>query len=235
MADLTAPDATPQADTGTGADNGSQGAPQGGNPPTAGDTPNPNPQGQAPDGGTPSEGGDKGGDPNAKPEAGAKPGESKGEWEGDKKPEGPKADVQSAAEYGLDGEDNLTKWFADEAFKNGFTKAQAQGLKAAWDGLREQAETHARNEAAKAVVMLQKDWGENYDANMTAANKAISTFGSPELVAELERTGFGRNPHMVKFVHNLAKLLSEDSFITGATGGGSVNANAANVLYPNQQ
>jgi hypothetical protein len=234
MADPKAPDATPQADTGPGADNRSQGAPQDGTTPATGDTPNPNHQDQAgtgkPEGGNPPEGGDKGGDPIAKPGDG-KDGQK---GEGDK-PEGPRADVKSAAEYGLEGEDNLTKWFADEAFKHGLTKSQALALKVGWDGLREQAETHARNEAAKAVVLLQKAWGDSYDTNMAAANKAISTFGSPELVAELERTGFGRNPHMVKFVHNLAKLLSEDSFITGATGGGGTNTSAADVLYPNQK
>ncbi|KAF0235064.1 MAG: hypothetical protein FD177_223 [Desulfovibrionaceae bacterium] len=230
MADPTAPDTTPQADTGTGADNGSQGALQGGNVPAQGDTPNPNSQ-DTPDGGTPPDGGDKGGDPNAKPGDDGKGGDK----DGDKKPEGPKADVQNAAEYGLEGDDNLTKAFADQAFQLGFSKEQAQNLKGWWDGLREQAETIAKDDAAKAVVLLKKDWGDSYDANMSAANKAISTFGSPELVAELERTGFGRNPHMVKFVHNLAKLLSEDSFVTGATGGGSTNASAADVLYPNKK
>lgn len=230
MADQAAPEAPQQGNTGTGADNGSQGAPQGGNTPAQGDTPNPNPQG-SPDGGTPPDGGDKAGDPGPKPGDDGKGGDKEGE--GDKKPDGPKADVQNAAEYGLEGDDNLTKAFAEQALELGFSKDQAQKLKGWWDGLREQAETVAKDEAAKAVVLLKKDWGDSYDANMSAANKAISTFGSPELVAELERTGLGRNPHMVKFVHNLAKLLSEDSFITGATGGGSTGASAADVFYPN--
>lgn len=228
MADPTAPDATPQADTGPGADIGSQGAPQGGNPPASGGTPDPNPgqQGQPgadkPGGGAPPKDGDKGGDPHADSGAGSKPDDDKGE-DGNKKPDGPKTDVQSAAEYGLEGydKDNLTKAFSEQAFQLGFSKNQAQKLKGWWDGLREQAETQAKQDAAKAVVLLKKDWGDGFDVNLSVANKAISTFGSPELVKDLERTGFGRNPHMVRFVHNMAKLLSEDSFIVGATGGGS--------------
>jgi len=230
MADPTAPDATPQADTGTGADNSSHGAPQGGNPPAQGDNPNPSPQADAakPDGGTPPQGGE-GGDPNAKPGDG-KEGEKGGE-----KSEGPKADVQSAAEYGLEGKDDLTKWFADEAFKQGLTKAQATTLKAGFDALREQAVKANEKAMSESAALLMKDWGDDYQGNLALAGKTLDRLGTPDLKAKLDATGLGNDPDMVRVFHRIGKLLSEDSFITGATGGGGTNTSAAGVLYPNQK
>ena len=76
--------------------------------------------------------------------------------------------------------------------------------------------------------------GDNLQANLAIAQKAIDTFGSPELKTLLNSSGLGNHPELVRFAFKAGKAISEDGFIKG----GARSATTAGVplekrLYPN--
>lgn len=84
---------------------------------------------------------------------------------------------------------------------------------------------------AEGIQALQQEWGQEFGANVTLAQKAVSVFGSPELGALFDATGIGDHPLIVKTFAMIGKALSEDQ----AFGRGGSNAEpqtAAEILYP---
>lgn len=74
--------------------------------------------------------------------------------------------------------------------------------------------------------------GENLDANIAIAKKALDTFGTPELRALLDTTGLGNNPELIRLCYRAGKAISEDRFV----GGNAAPQGAATVaqrMYPN--
>lgn len=75
-------------------------------------------------------------------------------------------------------------------------------------------------EAQKALVegwetslKADKDFGgANYENNKLTALKAVSAFGSPELVEFFNTTGLGSHPEIVKAFAKIGKTISEDRF-----------------------
>lgn len=53
--------------------------------------------------------------------------------------------------------------------------------------------------------------GANLDASIQVAQKALASFGSPELSAMLKQSGLGSHPEIVRFFHKVGKELSEGS------------------------
>ncbi|MFJ1336765.1 hypothetical protein ACIKP7_01335 [Pseudomonas caricapapayae] len=51
--------------------------------------------------------------------------------------------------------------------------------------------------------------GANLDASIEVAQKALASFGSPELSAMLKQSGLGSHPEIVRFFHKVGKELSE--------------------------
>ncbi len=64
--------------------------------------------------------------------------------------------------------------------------------------------------------------GEQLDANMAIAQRAVNAYGSPELKSMLEKSGLGSHPELVRFFHAVGQTVSEDSDVdSGAnTSGG---------------
>ena len=75
--------------------------------------------------------------------------------------------------------------------------------------------------------------GENKQKVTAAIGQALDEYGSLEARQAFDLTGAGMNPHIVRFVHNMAKALQEG---TSVTAPGPVNPrtrSAAEVLYDN--
>lgn len=75
--------------------------------------------------------------------------------------------------------------------------------------------------------------GGKLDENLAIAKKALTTFGSPELVSFLRESGLGSHPEVVRFFLRAGKQISEDKMVTGSSGTGG-KKDAATALYPNQ-
>jgi hypothetical protein len=107
------------------------------------------------------------------------------------------------------------------AHKLGLTPPQLQGLVdfiaihrageteqvlGAW-----QAETEAASEA------LRKEWGANYDRQLSLAARTAKRVGGDELMTALNDSGFGNNPHLVRAFAKVAGLIGEDTMKSDGT------------------
>lgn len=183
-------------------------------------------------------------DPAAKPDdgEGAKPGEGEGKKaDGDKSgddkgvpesysfeaPEGVELDTVAVAEFSeIAKELKLSQADADRAVGVAIKMAQRQ---------------------AEATAATVKGWadqckadkefgGDNLDANVAIAQKAIDTFGTPELKAILAQSGWGNHPEFVRFAYKAGKAMSDDTFAKGGNPGSSNEGKSlAERMYPNQK
>jgi hypothetical protein len=107
------------------------------------------------------------------------------------------------------------------AHKLGLTPPQLQGLVdfiathrvsetesalAAW-----QAEMDGASEA------LRKEWGPNYDRQLSLAARTAKRFGGDELISALNDSGFGNNPHLARAFAKIASLIGEDTMKSDGT------------------
>jgi hypothetical protein len=83
---------------------------------------------------------------------------------------------------------------------------------------------------------VQKDpelGGQKWPEVQGQIGQLLDTYGSPELREAFDLTGAGNNPHVVRFMSKVAKVLNESGFISANPGGGGAKS-AADILYPNQ-
>lgn len=70
--------------------------------------------------------------------------------------------------------------------------------------------------------------GDKLTGNLSAAQRALAQFGTPELKEYLEGTGLGNHPELVKAFVKVGNAMSEDGMVTGKESG---QRSAAEVLY----
>ncbi|ELG5718325.1 peptidase [Escherichia coli] len=70
--------------------------------------------------------------------------------------------------------------------------------------------------------------GDKLTANLSAAQRALDQFGTPELKEYLNATGLGNHPDLVKTFVKIGKAMSEDGMVDGSNQG---QRTAAEVLY----
>lgn len=75
--------------------------------------------------------------------------------------------------------------------------------------------------------------GENFNANIGVAGKAIDTFGNEGFIKMLNETGVGNHPEMMRFVWKVGQTLQEDSPNSGIAGGQGQELSREEILYPN--
>lgn len=142
---------------------------------------------------------------------------SKFDWTGIGRPETPEAYQFNDGEAKVDA--GMDKWFRAKAHGYGLNPWQAQGLRAEWNefaaelGQAQHAAAVAEAEAAEGA--LKTELGQAFDAKMDLANRLIAQEGGPELVAELKKSGLGRNANLIKFVMKLAGQYAEDGLLDG--------------------
>lgn len=76
--------------------------------------------------------------------------------------------------------------------------------------------------------------GDKLDANLAIAQKAMTTFGTPELRTLLNESGLGNHPEVIRAFFRAGKAISEDRMVNGQQGGQPAGRNLASALYPNQ-
>ncbi|MFH2815276.1 peptidase [Enterobacter ludwigii] len=72
--------------------------------------------------------------------------------------------------------------------------------------------------------------GDKLTTNLSAAQRALDQFGTPELKEYLEGTGLGNHPELVKAFIKIGKAMSEDGMVTGAK---TTTQSVAQRMYPN--
>lgn len=102
--------------------------------------------------------------------------------------------------------------------------------------IQQQAEMveRASNEWTNAARADKEFGGDKLAENLALGEKALATFGNPELRQLLIDSRFGNHPEVIRFMVRAGKALSEDSRLV--TGGKPPSAkDAASTLYPNSQ
>lgn len=115
--------------------------------------------------------------------------------------------------------------FKEQALKAGVLPKQAQALLDWFVGTNsEQAQAlaqQAQQEQATVRESLKKEWGEAYNKNLVAANMVLKEFGQGEEFAKfLDESGFGDNPHVIKFFAKLGNQMFEDQLKGAQSRGG---------------
>lgn len=81
---------------------------------------------------------------------------------------------------------------------------------------------------AETVKADKEIGGDKLTANLSAAQRALDQFGTPELKEYLNATGLGNHPDLVKTFVKIGKAMSEDGMVDGSNQG---QRSAADVIY----
>lgn len=158
------------------------------------------------------------------------------EAEKDKKPEGAPEKYEFKPAEGQELDTAALEQFEPIARELNLTNEQAQkmvdlyGTKIMPMVQQQQAEAWQKTtEQWAADVKADKEiGGDNLTGNLSAAQRALAQFGTPELKEYLEGTGLGNHPELVKAFVKVGKAMSEDGMVTGKESG---QRSAAEVLY----
>lgn len=124
--------------------------------------------------------------------------------------------------------EDVEKNFMGTAHKLGLSSKQVQGLMD-WFGGDINAATSLRSQQTQAMQQqLEKDWGGDYQKNLTMAQRAAKEFigDDKEMVEFFKSTGAHQHPAVLKLFSKLGRLTAEDSAEHG-DGGNSVAAKSA--------
>lgn len=122
-------------------------------------------------------------------------------------------------EGATDDQKNAIKEFSEFAHKLGLTKDQAQGLNE-YVSTKEQAITssyQAKKDEASAA--LKKEWGENYETKLKAANNIFNKYAEkyPDAAQQLLLSG-GNNTIVIRMLADLSSKSSERNEINAVSG-----------------
>ncbi|MGR5938286.1 peptidase [Enterobacter ludwigii] len=170
-----------------------------------------------------------------KPADGDKPADKPDDKE--QKQEGAPEKYEFQAGEGVELDAEALKDFEPVARDLNLTNEQAQKLVDAYPKIlagvqQRQAEAwQAQTEQWASDVKADKEiGGDKLTANLSAAQRALDLFGTPELKEYLNTTGLGNHPDLVKTFVKIGKAMSEDGMVDGSNQG---QRSAAEVLYGN--
>lgn len=168
-----------------------------------------------------------------KPADGDKPADKPEDEE--QKQEGAPEKYEFTAGEGVELDSEALKDFEPVARDLNLTNEQAQKLVDAYPKIlagvqQRQAEAwQKQTEGWAETVKADKEiGGDKLTANLSAAQRALDQFGTPELKEYLEGTGLGNHPELVKAFIKIGKAMSEDGMVDGSNQG---QRSAAEVLY----
>ncbi|CZV22017.1 Uncharacterised protein [Enterobacter hormaechei] len=195
-----------------------------------GDKPQPGTEGDKPQEEKPADG-DK--PQEEKPADGDKPADKSEDEE--QKQEGAPEKYEFTAGEGVELDSEALKDFEPVARDLNLTNEQAQKLVDAYPKIlagvqQRQAEAwQKQTEGWAETVKADKEiGGDKLTANLSAAQRALDQFGTPELKEYLNATGLGNHPDLVKTFVKIGKAMSEDGMVDGSNQG---QRSAAEVLY----
>lgn len=203
---------------------------------TTGDNPAPAGEPAQKEGETPQTGSDSAKPAEDKPADGQKQeGDKPAEKKESDKPEGAPEKYEFQAAEGVELDTEALKEFEPVAREMNLTNEQAQKLVDVYPKIlagvqQRQAEAWQQTtEQWAADVKADKEiGGDKLPSNLSAAQRALDQFGTPELKEYLNTTGLGNHPDLVKTFVKIGKAMSEDGMVTGSNDG---QRSAAEVLY----
>lgn len=110
-----------------------------------------------------------------------------------------------------------------------FAELGAKAAKAQHDAVIKQIET-AQAQWAESSKTDKEFGGDNLNANLAVAKKAIDAFGTPELTKLLNESGLGNHPEVIRAFYRAGKAISEDKLVPGGRAPATPDARK---FYPN--
>lgn len=134
-----------------------------------------------------------------------------------------KADVERIAAYarerGLSQEDAQKVLERDSATLASYAdrqKAQQEEVRDSW---------------AKATETDKELGGEKLREVTETARRVLDRFGSEEFKTQLNETGLGNHPELIRILYRVGKVLSDDRTILGGSTSSAAPKSAAEVIY----
>ncbi|AHB70333.1 hypothetical protein P262_02767 [Cronobacter malonaticus] len=149
-----------------------------------------------------------------------KPDEKKDET---KKPEGAPEKYELTAGEGVELDAAAVKEFEPIARELNLSNEQAQKLVDVYASKilplvnqQQLAAWQKQGEEWQEAIKADKEiGGDKLTSSISAAQRAIDQFGTPELKEYLEASGLGNNPALVRFCVQVGKAMSEDKMVSG--------------------
>lgn len=168
-----------------------------------------------------------------KKQEGDKPAEKKD----DDKPEGAPEKYEFQVAEGVELDTEALKEFEPVAREMNLTNEQAQKLVDVYPKILagvQQRQVEAWQQTTEqwaADVKADKEiGGDKLPSNLSAAQRALDQFGTPELKTYLNDTGLGNHPDLVKAFVKIGKAMSEDKVVSG--GHDSGGSDLVSAFYP---
>jgi hypothetical protein len=73
--------------------------------------------------------------------------------------------------------------------------------------------------------------GDKWDKNVEVAQRALNTFGTPELKAALNLYGLGNHPELIRLMVRMGNAMREDSIVLPGSQVGGGKKSTAEILY----
>jgi Xaa-Pro aminopeptidase len=132
------------------------------------------------------------------------------------RPELDKYEIKSNVAEGQEVDTEMLEGFKQVAHESGMLPDQAQKV-LAWFNTKSQEQgvtISDKNQAAydEQLQGLKTEWGDAYDQNLKAADRALKEFASPEEIDYLVKAGIADDVNVVRLFSKISKGLAEDSF-----------------------
>jgi hypothetical protein len=137
------------------------------------------------------------------------------------RPEAPdKYDLKTDVGIALD--EQALAGFKQTAHKIGLNSKQAQELLDYYGGMIKQALAQRENGVKAGMEQLSEHWGRHTEKNVALSQRALTQLIKEEfpddaetVLKELEATGLGNNPALVRLFARMGAAMQEDGLITG--------------------
>ena len=149
------------------------------------------------------------------------------------------AKIKNEAGEEMDAPEDIAKDVAEFAKANGFTQKQAQSVFDRELSLAKEAE----EQTTEQVKAMQQEWrdqlsadkdlgGPALEANVAVAKKALGAF-FPDLVGSEDKHPFLDHPAVVKGLHKIGTLISDDGDFVPGNANPDPETDRAKTLFPN--
>ena len=132
--------------------------------------------------------------------------------------------IADAKERGLTNEQAQKELESEGAIIASDRKAQAERVNAEWK---------KQNETWIADIKNDKEiGGATFEKNMELGKRVAAKYADPGFLKELNDTGFGNHPGLVRMLVKLGKEMGEDKFTVASAQPGERTKRPEHILYP---
>lgn len=120
---------------------------------------------------------------------------------------------------------------AETAKQQGLSQEEAQALVGKQEAYASEFISERSTAWKKASEADKEIGGESFAQNAELAKRGFERFATPELKAEMEKTGFGNHPEVIRLFMRVGKAMADDKFVHANTQNTQAKS-ASELFYP---